>query len=56
VENRDALGAAVLNGLHDAITEANATSEIRAVVVTNEGTTFSAGVLQTAGQVALGLT
>ena len=56
VENRDALGAAVLNGLHDAITEANATSEIRAVVVTNEGTTFSAGALQTAGQVALGLT
>ena len=56
VENRDALGAAVLNGLHDAITEANATSEIRAVVVTNEGTTFCAGALQTAGQVALGLT
>jgi methylglutaconyl-CoA hydratase len=43
VENRNALGATVLNGLHDAITEANADPEIRAVVVTNEGTTFCAG-------------
>jgi methylglutaconyl-CoA hydratase len=43
VENRNALGATVLNGLHDAITEANADPKIRAVVVTNEGTTFCAG-------------
>ena len=43
VENRNALGAAVLNGLHDAIAQANADPEIRAVVVTNEGTTFCAG-------------
>ena len=43
VENRNALGAAVLNGLHDAISQANADPEIRAVVVTNEGTTFCAG-------------
>jgi len=43
VKNRNALGAAVLNGLHDAIGQANADPEIRAVVVTNEGTTFCAG-------------
>lgn len=43
VENRNALGAAVLNGLHDAIGQANADPAIRAVVVTNEGTTFCAG-------------
>ncbi len=43
VENRNALGAAVLNGLHDAITAANTDPEIRAVVVTNEGSTFCAG-------------
>ncbi|MEE2664354.1 MAG: enoyl-CoA hydratase-related protein [Myxococcota bacterium] len=43
VENRNALGAVVVNGLHDAIVEANADPEIRAVVVTNEGTTFCAG-------------
>jgi methylglutaconyl-CoA hydratase len=43
VENRNALGAVVLNGLHDAITAANADPSIRAVVVTNEGTTFCAG-------------
>ena len=43
VENRNALGATVVNGLHDAITEANADPTIRAVVVTNEGTTFCAG-------------
>ncbi|MCG8592021.1 MAG: enoyl-CoA hydratase-related protein [Proteobacteria bacterium] len=42
-ESRNALGAAVLNGLHDAITQANADPAIRAVVVTNEGTTFCAG-------------
>jgi methylglutaconyl-CoA hydratase len=43
VENRNALGAAVVNGLHDAITQANADPEIRAVVITNEGNTFCAG-------------
>jgi len=43
VEHRNALGAAVVNGLHDALTRANADPAIRAVVVTNEGTTFCAG-------------
>ena len=43
LESRNALGATILNGLHDAITEANADPAIRAVVVTNEGTTFCAG-------------
>ncbi len=43
VENRNALGATVLNGLHDAITRANEDASIRAVVVTNEGSTFCAG-------------
>jgi len=43
VENRNALGAAVVNGLHDAILRANADPALRAVVVTNEGTTFCAG-------------
>ena len=43
VESRNALGAVVVNGLHDAIAAANADPGIRAVVVTNEGTTFCAG-------------
>jgi methylglutaconyl-CoA hydratase len=43
VENRNALGAVVVNGLHEAITRANADPAIRAVVVTNEGSTFCAG-------------
>jgi methylglutaconyl-CoA hydratase len=43
VENRNALGAGILNGLHNAIAQANADPAIRAVVVTNEGTTFCAG-------------
>jgi methylglutaconyl-CoA hydratase len=43
VESRNALGATVVNGLHDALEQANADPEIRAVVVTNEGTTFCAG-------------
>jgi len=42
-ENRNALGAALMNGLHDAISEANADPTVRAVVVTNDGTTFCAG-------------
>jgi methylglutaconyl-CoA hydratase len=43
VENRNALGAGIVNGLHDAIARANADPAIRAVVVTNDGTTFCAG-------------
>ena len=43
VENRNALGSALLKGLLDAIASANADSAIRAVVVTNEGSTFCAG-------------
>ncbi len=43
VDNRNALGAGLLNGLHDAIEAANADDAVRAVVVTNEGTTFCAG-------------
>ena len=43
VENRNALGAALLQGLYAAITAANDDPGIRAVVVTNEGTTFCAG-------------
>ncbi len=43
VENRNALGATVLNGLHDALSRANDSPEIRAVVVTNDGNTFCAG-------------
>ncbi len=43
VENRNALGAALLQGLYDAITAANDDPGIRAVVVTNEGNTFCAG-------------
>jgi methylglutaconyl-CoA hydratase len=43
VENRNALSAIVVNGLHDAIEQANADPAIRAVVVTNEGSTFCAG-------------
>jgi len=43
VENRNALGAGLLGGLHDAIASANADPAVRAVVVTNEGNTFCAG-------------
>jgi len=43
VENRNALGAVVMNGLYDAITRADSDPGIRAVVVTNEGSTFCAG-------------
>lgn len=43
VDNRNALSAVVVNGLHDAIALANADPVIRAVVVTNEGSTFCAG-------------
>lgn len=43
LENRNALGGALLSGLMDAIRRANADPKIRAVVVTNEGSTFCAG-------------
>jgi len=43
VENRNALGAALVAGLRDAIAAANADPAIRAVVITNEGSTFCAG-------------
>lgn len=43
VENRNALGATVVNGLHDALERANADPAVRVVVVTNEGNTFCAG-------------
>jgi methylglutaconyl-CoA hydratase len=43
VENRNALGGALLEGLRDAIRRANADPTIRALVVTNVGSTFCAG-------------
>ncbi|MDG2334533.1 MAG: enoyl-CoA hydratase-related protein [Myxococcota bacterium] len=43
VDNRNALGSALLNGLIDAIATANADPDLRAVVITNEGSTFCAG-------------
>jgi len=43
VENRNALGAALIAGLYDALAAANADPAIRALVVTNEGSTFCAG-------------
>jgi len=43
LENRNALGGALCNGLRGAIARANADPAIRVVVVTNEGSTFCAG-------------
>ncbi len=43
VENRNALGAALVQGLYDAVAAANDDPAVRAVVVTNEGNTFCAG-------------
>ena len=43
VENRNALGAALIDGLRGAIEQANADPAVRALVVTNEGSTFCAG-------------
>ncbi len=43
VDNRNALGGALLSGLRDAIERANADPGIRAVVLTNRGSTFCAG-------------
>ena len=43
VDNRNALGAALIGGLLDAVAAANADPDVRALVVTNEGSTFCAG-------------
>lgn len=43
VENRNALGAELLEGLRSAIRTANEDASIRAIVITNEGSTFCAG-------------
>lgn len=43
VENRNALGFALIDGLIGAIEAANADPSVRALVVTNEGSTFCAG-------------
>lgn len=43
VDNRNALGMALVGGMRDAIAAANSDSDIRAVVITNEGSTFCAG-------------
>ena len=43
VENRNALGSGLVQGLYDAIAAANADPAVRVVVVTNEGNTFCAG-------------
>jgi methylglutaconyl-CoA hydratase len=42
-ENRNALGAELIQGLRDALAAANADPKVRALVVTNTGTTFCAG-------------
>jgi methylglutaconyl-CoA hydratase len=43
VDNRNALGGALVQGLYDALSAANADPDVRALVVTNEGSTFCAG-------------
>jgi len=43
VENRNALGSALVRGLLEAVSAANADPAVRALVVTNEGSTFCAG-------------
>ncbi len=43
VENRNALGARLVQGMYDALTAANADPAVRVVVLTNEGSTFCAG-------------
>ncbi len=43
VENRNALGAGLIAGIRDALSAANADPAIRALVLTNEGSTFCAG-------------
>jgi len=43
VDNRNALGAGLVAGLHEALATANADPAVRAIVITNEGSTFCAG-------------
>ena len=43
VENRNALGGAMVQGIYDALTAANEDTSVRAVLITNEGNTFCAG-------------
>ncbi len=43
VENRNALGTALVKGLRDALAAANRDPAVRALVVTNAGSTFCAG-------------
>ncbi len=43
VDNRNALGAALVQGLRDAVAEAASDPAIRALVITNEGPAFCAG-------------
>jgi methylglutaconyl-CoA hydratase len=43
VDNRNALGSRLVAGLRDALAAANADPAVRALVVTNEGSTFCAG-------------
>lgn len=43
IENRNALGMALVGGIRDAIRDANADPLVRAIVITNEGSTFCAG-------------
>jgi methylglutaconyl-CoA hydratase len=43
VDNRNALGNALVGGLLEAVAAANADPAVRALVVTNEGSTFCAG-------------
>ena len=42
-ENRNALGVALVQGLRDAVAAANADPAVRALVMTNQGSTFCAG-------------
>jgi methylglutaconyl-CoA hydratase len=42
-KNRNALGGALVQGLRDALASANSDPAVRALVVTNTGTTFCAG-------------
>ncbi len=42
-KNRNALGGALVQGLRDALASANSDPAVRALVVTNEGSTFCAG-------------
>ncbi len=55
IENRNALGAALIGQVVEALDSANRDPAVRAIVVTNEGTTFCAGANlkeQSGGQVS----